>query len=166
MAALPALATVDDLGKLLQVSIEDTDVARAEALLDDASGLIRAEAGTSWVGDDGVTVTAPAVVVTICKNMAKRAFVNPAGYSSETVGNWTGRFADRDQVSSGVYLTEPEIRMIRRAAGAPTLGTITLSRYPSIPLSDSFGNPLGVVSDNFVDVTPPGKPLPVDFPEL
>lgn len=156
MTTLPPLASLDQLGAILLRPISDDDSERAAALLDDASGEIRAEAnGTTWVDTDGETITAPPVIVTLCKNVAKRAFLNPAGYSSESVGEWTGRFADRDQVSSGVYLTDPERRLIQRAIGKSGLGTISLTRYPEL-CGDA----------TYVDVDPPGKPLPVDPPCL
>lgn len=153
MTVLPPLAEVEDLAVILLRPLLAEDGERAAALLDDASGIIRAEAnGTTWVDSDG-TITAPPQIVTLCKNVAKRAFINPAGYWRESVGEWSGQFADRDQISSGVYLTDPERKLIQRAIGKTGLGTLQITRWP-----EPYPVPV------YVEIEGGGEKLPVDPP--
>lgn len=107
-------------------SLQGTDLARAQAALDDVSALVRAEAGKAWVNEAGDTVTAPAQVATIVVKAALREFKNPDGFTSEQMGDYTYR---TDQ-TGGVYLTEDERRIIRQAAGAGAYGAWSV-RTPS-----------------------------------
>ncbi len=90
-------------------SLAAEDLARAEAALEDASVLITAEvsAADATVWSDP-TVGAPAVVVTVALQAAKRAFVNPDGLKYEAVEGYT---ASVDAV--GVYLTDAEKALVR-----------------------------------------------------
>lgn len=111
------LATVASLETRLGLDVgalSGADLQRAVDALDDASVLVRAEAGMTFLADDGVTVDAPDVIVTIARRVALRQYRNPDGYSSEGVGSgaYTYRYAD-DETSA--YLTDAEIRQIRQA---------------------------------------------------
>lgn len=103
MAAL--LATVAALEKRLGLGRELTEAeeGRAEAAIEDASNLARDEAHQAW------TDSAPPAVVTVVLEAAKRGWLNPGGYSSETSGPFTVR---RDVV--GVYFTDDEVTILRR----------------------------------------------------
>lgn len=131
--ALPPLAPVSALEQRLGVpvgSLAGLDLARAEANLNDASALVRAEAGFDWVADDGVTITAPDAVVTVTVRAAIRAYRNPDGYMSENLGgSYSYTFA---QSEIGVYLLTEEKRVIVKAAAdaKATLGYGTV-RVPS-----------------------------------
>jgi hypothetical protein len=137
---LKALAEVSALELRLGLeigSLQGADLARANASLEDASSLVRAEAGKPWL--DGNTVTAPAQVVTIVIKAALREYKNPDGFSSEQIGDYSYR---TDNVG-GVYLTEDERRIVRMAAGTggAGMGTIrTPSEYydPTTPLPDDY----------------------------
>lgn len=99
------LATVAALEKRLGLgrALTEAEEGRAEAAIEDASNLARDEARQEWPD------TSPPTVVTIVLEAAKRAWLNPGGYSSETTGPFTIR---RDTV--GVYLTEDEVTILRR----------------------------------------------------
>lgn len=133
--ALPSLAPVSALETRLGLApgtLADADLARAEDDLADVSALIRAEAGTDWVADDGATIIAPDVVVTVAVRAAKRSYLNPEDLTQEGVGDYN---AARGQV--GVYLTAEERRIVVRAAENPRGGVFTGTvRTPS-----SYGEP-------------------------
>ncbi|MDG4801716.1 hypothetical protein [Micromonospora sp. WMMD980] len=115
--SLPPLATVAEMEKRLGLApgaITGNDLVRAGAALDDASALVRAEAGTDWVADDGLTVTAPAVVRTVTVAAALRAYRNPDGYQGETVGPYSYQYA---QGTATLYLLAAEATIVKRAAG-------------------------------------------------
>lgn len=125
---MKALAEVSALELRLGLetgTLQDTDLARAQAALDDASALVRAEAAKAWL-DAEDNVTAPAQVITIVIKAALREFKNPDGFTSEQMGDYSYR---TDQ-SGGVYLTDDERRIVRQAAGAGAYGAWTV-RTPS-----------------------------------
>lgn len=102
-------ATVEDLEQRLGEPLVDTAKRdRAQALLHDASTLIRATAGRDW--DDPV----PEVVATVCVGAAIRAWRNPEGVRQKQIGQVSTTFATADVV---VTLTDEERRLIRVAAG-------------------------------------------------
>jgi hypothetical protein len=120
--ALPALVSLDDFA--LRVSVSASDEERAQACLDDASALIRAEAGDEdWVDADGALETVPDVIVAICVAVAVRAFRNPDGVRQETIGNYSVAYAD---TSTAVFITPGERRMIRRAVGLTGISSVSL----------------------------------------
>lgn len=160
MAALVALATVSDLEDLLEVDVTDTD--RAEALLAAASTLVRAETGSAWVDADGdpiwvgtedekLMLVADALTQTVVA-AAARAWRNPQGVVSETKGPFTIRHGE--EAAFGLFLTDSERDVIGaavrlwRGASSPGLWTLRTSR------SDGNGD------TEYVDVQPPGAPLP------
>lgn len=121
--ALPALVSLDDFALRLG-GIAAADEDRAQAALNDASALIRAEAGTEdWVDDDGGLEEVPDVIVAVCVAVAVRAFRNPDGVRQETIGNYSVAYAD---TSTAVFLSTGERRTIRRAVGLTGLSSISL----------------------------------------
>ncbi|MEV6609904.1 hypothetical protein [Kutzneria sp. NPDC051319] len=84
------------------------DEGRAWAALADASALVRAEVPAALLGPP----TPPLVVTVVCK-AAGRVVRNPEGYSGETIGEYSYRYDG----GSDVYLTEAELRLLRRFAG-------------------------------------------------
>lgn len=126
---LLALATVADLEVRLGLSVgdlQDTNLARAQAALDDTSALVRAEGGKTWLDSGGVIVTAPAEVITIVIKAALREYKNPDSFTSEQLGD----YSYRTDAVGGVYLTEDERRIIRAASGTASHGLWTV-RTPS-----------------------------------
>jgi len=144
MASLPALVSLEEFAARLG-GIAAADEERAQAALDDASALIRVEAGTEdWVDDEGALETVPDVVVAVCVAVAGRAFRNPDGLRSEQIGTYSVSYGDT--TSTAVYLTAADRRIIRRAVGLMSLGSIELeSGYApnivSVPV-DIGGDPI------------------------
>ena len=130
---LPSLATVDELAARLPDGIDSADEDRAQLLLDDVSALARAEVETDWVDDANALSGVPAVVVTVVLAAARRAWLNPSGFVSETIGSYTYRLAD-GAAGSGVFLTDEEKRLIRRAAGTVDAGV------SSVELNSEIGS--------------------------
>lgn len=127
---LPPLAPVSALEVRLEVavgSLNGAALTRAEACLDDTSALIRDEAGKDWVALDGVTITAPAAVVVVATQVAKRTYSNPDGYTSESVGDYSWQANG----AAGLYLTTGESRIVRRAARGRSAGSASDVRTPS-----------------------------------
>lgn len=102
-------ATVEDLqARLGGKPLDDAKRLRAEALLHDASTIIRTVAG------GGFEEPVPEIVATVCLNMAVRAYHNPEGVRQQSLGQLSTTFASAD---TGVAITDEERRLIRSAAG-------------------------------------------------
>lgn len=122
--ARPPLATTTDLGERLGESVDD-DI-QAMARLRDASAIVRAYAGKTWLDDagdlDGVPDDIPGVVAA----MVERATRNPTGTTQESAGPFTRSFGS--EASSRLYLTKSEKLVVRAAAGRPQVGTLSTGR--------------------------------------
>jgi hypothetical protein len=91
----PSLATVEDMEARLGRAMTDaTERARAQALLDDASALVRFETNQSYIDPDTGDLVAdlPDIVVTITVNAALRGWYNPAGIESAQLGAVSVRY--------------------------------------------------------------------------
>lgn len=140
--SLPPLAPVADLETRIGVpvgSLAGEDLARAVAALDDASALIRDEAGVTWVDADGVTITAPEAVRIVARRAARREYNNPEELTNESVGQYSN---GRAREASSVYLTAGEVAIVHRAAGKSTSGALSI-RTPSAYSSPSSTTPYG-----------------------
>lgn len=148
---LPALATLEEFAvRLPGVFDEESDGARAQAALDDASALIRSVAGATWTTTDDEDETIvdpdmPDIVRTVCIACARRVFNNPDGIRSESVGGYSASLADS---SADVYLTKAESAHIRRAAGRTGAWSLPTTRTTSD------------ADDLYLDVEPAGEPMP------
>lgn len=131
---LPSLATVEDLAARLPGGIATADEDRAQAVLDDVSALIRAEAETDWLDDEGALDDVPDVVVTVTLAAARRAWLNPDGKVSETIGSYSYRVGDAGGV--GVMLTEEEKRLVRRAGGVVAAAVANVELNPDTTITD------------------------------
>ena len=122
---LPPLVLLEDaearLGKVFDLDEQE----RPLAVLADASALVRAEAGRTWVDDTGEVADVPDVVAAVVLRVAIRAIEHPEGFVSESGGDYT---YTRRGVEDGVYLTDREERMIRRAVGRSGLWTQPVER--------------------------------------
>jgi hypothetical protein len=100
---LPPLATLADLEARIGHAITDADEqARAEALLNDASALVRIAAHDDFMEDDGVTLgPVPDLAVTITCAAALRGWYNPAGIEAAQLGAVSVRYG-------GAWLTQNE----------------------------------------------------------
>lgn len=123
-----ALADIEQMEARLGVSLdpESADGARAQAALDDASALIRAEAGKDWLDEAGaLAADLPVIVQQIALAVALRAYRNPDGATQTSIGDVSISFSGRGGVGS-VYLTADERRAIRKAAGVATVKSVAL----------------------------------------
>jgi hypothetical protein len=121
------LADLAGMEARLRRSLTSTEATAAEAAIDDASALVRAESGgRSWLDEDGEPDPRVAPIVLA---VALRAFRNPEGFSTQTVGSWTGVLGGTGQdVASGVYLTSHERRQLHALVGALGLVSVPVVR--------------------------------------
>lgn len=91
---LPPLASIDDMEARIGHQITDpADTDRANALLADASALVRFEANRTWIDPDtGTIANVPDYVVTLTVNAALRGWYNPAGIESAQLGAVSVRY--------------------------------------------------------------------------
>jgi hypothetical protein len=140
-----SLATVGDLEARLGLTFEGGELTRAIAVLEDATALVRDEVGyTVWADPDtGALLVAlvPGSVRAVVLRAAERAIRNPGGFSSESSGDFTYQRTGTQQ--PGVFLTDGELKILRRATGRRGLWTQPVTRgdcYPNtVFLEDSFG---------------------------
>ena len=117
---LPPLATVNDMEARLGHAITDPgEIVRAEALLSDASALVRMAAHDDFMEDDGVTLgPVPDIAVTITTLAALRGWFNPAGIEAAQLGAVSVRYG-------GAWLTENERSLLGELiGGGPGSGTL------------------------------------------
>jgi hypothetical protein len=101
------IATLAEFASFLQ---EDLDTATANlVLLDLAQGQI--------IDEIGVRNPWPATAKAVALSAAKRAYVNPDGASTETVGGTTTAYTDGNM---GVFLTDDERSRLQRVGGGGT----------------------------------------------
>lgn len=117
---MAALASIEALEARLGHSLEGVELGRAQAALDDASALIRSEAGSDFDGE------VPDVVASICLAVAYRAFRNPDGTTQTSIGDVSISFK-REGVGGAVWLSQAERRAIRKAAGLASAQTVVLT---------------------------------------
>lgn len=137
-------ADIAELEARLGRQLNSTDLDRARAVLEDASALVREEVGYSvWIDPDtGAFLPAqvPGSVRAIVLRAAERAMRNPGGFSAESSGDYSYQ---RTGVQIGVYLSEGEIRTLRRAVKRTGLWTQPVTRgdtyVDTVFLEDSYG---------------------------
>jgi hypothetical protein len=129
---MPPLASMAMFGLKLGYDPEESELARAEQLLDAASEEIRDEAGKTWVTASGALDMVPRRIARICVEAAFRAFTNPEGLSQRSIGDSSKSF-DRSGREGGeiVYLTDAERRAVRKAAGVSSFVSMTM--YAGVP---------------------------------
>jgi hypothetical protein len=110
---LPSLATLADLEARLGHAIDPADQARAQALLDDASALVRLAAHNDFMTLDEPPVldVVPDICVTITCGAALRGWYNPAGIESAQLGAVSVRYG-------GAWLTQAERDLLGDLIGA------------------------------------------------
>ena len=137
--------TANDAFDDFQVRYENTipaaDTDRVTALLADAYALVEAITGVAYPILD-VTATpppiayeaVPGVIVAVVCNAVRRAYENPLGLGSETIGDYSWRASAGSP--GGVYFTSDEKRILRGAAGLSGVGTLTLTTFSPMPAVD------------------------------
>lgn len=116
---MSTIATTTDLDTFLGLG-DSIDTARAQLLLD-------------LVEDDAASVTTPlpATARGVILTAAARAYANPAGTASETVGSVSTTYG----TGGGMYLTRAERRTLRRLAGIGA-GAFTIDPTPADAMAD------------------------------
>lgn len=148
---LPALASVADIEARRPSDVDGFESTRVQAVLEDVSALVRAEAGKTWVAGITLDSDLPDVVVAITIKATLRTLLNPDGVSAETIGAATTSYESADDV----FLTEAECRMIRKVAGVAGLWVLPTTRgllETSLPCDDV----------TYLPVDPAGEPIPWD----
>lgn len=147
MADLPPLAAVDDLEARLGRSLSDEDRVRAGAALEDASALVRMEAGRDWA-----TEPVPGAIKAVVLRVARREFTNPDSRTNRQVGP----FSESYSAGSGTaYLTDEERAVVARfrQTGSGGLWSLSTTREgpdftPDMFVSDQFGGDWFLVGDD------------------
>lgn len=105
---LPTIAAVADVEARLATTFAEPDIVRVEALLGDASALVRHEAGTTWVDENGDLIDdVPDLAVAIVCAVTIRALHNPADIDSTQMGAVSVRYRE-------VWLTRTEAERLAR----------------------------------------------------
>jgi hypothetical protein len=146
---MAALADLADFEARYERDLSDDEEGRIAVLLEDASAIVRDAA------DDDFDVVPDTVVVVVCE-MVRRAFDNPAGVQSETVGNWSWRLGS---AQPGLYLTPQERSMVRRAAGKLSVSAASLTN--DLPLGPQDLRYYGYTNDEGVVIV--NSPEPEDL---
>lgn len=135
------LADITDIEARLGRTFSGDELTRVEALLDDASALVRDEASLTWIDPGtGLLTTVPGSIRAVVLRSVERAVRNPQGFSAESAGDYSYQ---RTNVEPGVYLTDGERQVIRRATGRTGLWTQPVTRgdeyLATVWAEDSFG---------------------------
>ena len=128
--ARPALADITELQARLGYTLTGTQVAQANARLADASEIVRAYAGKTWLNADETAVVEdlPGSIPGVVASMVERATRNPDGATQETAGPFSRSFGS--DASARLFLTAGEKSVIRAAAGRVGIGALSTTRGP------------------------------------
>jgi len=144
-----SFVTLSDFEARYENTVPAADEDRVSVLIEDACDI-----AADIIGSNYTSGAVPgAIVATVC-TAVRRAYENPTGLAGETIGDYTWRVGytgTRSGSSSGVYFTQEEARVMRRAAGTLSLKTITLETYLPLPALDpslAYLNEDGVVIVN------------------
>lgn len=113
-----ALVTVAGFEARLGRTLTGTELARAQAVLDDASAIVLHEGDATWTD-----TTVPAAVAAVLYRAARRAWDNPDGSSQKSIGDVSVSYRQ-------VELLPAELRTIRRAAGKSNTSVTLVSPWP------------------------------------
>lgn len=119
--------TFDEFQVRYENTVPAADEERLGALLEDACALAADITGTTYEDGSGSEVPG-AVVATVC-TAVRRAYENPTGLQGETIGDYSwrsGYTGTTGSATTGMYFTQSEARIMRRAAGKSGVGTLEL----------------------------------------
>lgn len=104
------------------------ELARVEAVCDDASDLVRFESKRNWLDpDDPTLIKAPGIVTLIARRCAERAVRNPEGFSAETAADYSYQ-RNGSVGEGGLFLTDKEKEDLRGSAGGNGLWVQPITR--------------------------------------
>lgn len=118
-----ALVSVTEFEARLGRSLSGAEMARAEAVLDDASAIVLSEGDSTWTD-----ATVPGAVAAVLLTAARRAFDNPDGAGQKSTGDVSVSYRQ-------VGLARAELKIIRRAAGRSSISTTLVSPYSGDDIS-------------------------------
>lgn len=125
------LITIAELQARTGKTYADAELAKAEALIDDASALVRQIAETDF-HDDSDELDLPEAVRPVVVSMVRRALEVPAGAAAGLTGEQIGAFGWQANASGGsqpaasIYATRREIGIIRTAAGVSPMKSLSV----------------------------------------
>lgn len=121
--SLPDIADVDALQARLGRTLTGADVDRAAAALSDVSALARGVAEQQWpLAPTGV----PDDVIAVVLAAARRAFDNPEGFLSQTMGPLSATRAP--SMVTGNVFTSAETTILKKARPKAGLWTLVTTR--------------------------------------
>lgn len=123
------LITVAQIEARLGQAFTGTDLAQVEALIDDASALVRHVARTDFA------TSVPATIVTVVGQMVRRALDNPGELTGENIGTYGWQAQQPSPSGGSLYVTRAERRIIREAAERPAVITIYADTGLTDPLT-------------------------------
>ena len=130
---MPDLFTLPELAAYMQVPSVNEDTGNL--LLELATGLIEDVYGAA------LPDPAPSRLKRIALEVVKRAYLNPNGYTSETLGEYSynrGSRNGRELDQAGIYLTDAERSAVASAGGRSTVRTAQLVQPFYADTSDGF----------------------------
>lgn len=110
-------------------TLSASQLIQIEALISDASALvidIVNDSDTTDIWTAATPASVPSSIVPVVVNMVLRAFENPNGYQSESVGSYSYSYGSGGGADSGIFATRAEVRAIRRAVGTSGVATLHL----------------------------------------
>lgn len=136
------------------VNITDEQEPSAQAVLDAASAIIRAEAGQAW------DTEVPELAAAICVAVAARVWKNPNGVVQQSTGPFSGSVAQ--WAAAGLVLTDDEKHQLADLPGStghPKLWTLSTTRG-DVPDTKSVLCGYGAAAAEYLPVDPSGKDMP------
>lgn len=116
-----SFVSFEDFQLRYENTIPAADEERVAVLLEDACAIASDIIGSTYIEGSGSEV--PGAIIATVFTAVCRAYENPTGLQGETIGDYTWRGGG---ASAGVYFTDGEARIMRRAAGKKRIGTIEL----------------------------------------
>lgn len=116
------LISIEQLEARLMRTLVEPERAAASAFITDASALAVLAVNDTAITDDWSTGN-PAALVPVIVGMVRRALDNPHGYTSEQ----NSGYLYQGGKTEGIFATDEEVAVIRKAAGKGVLGSVVLS---------------------------------------
>lgn len=133
---MPELFTLPELAAYMQVPAVNED-----------TGTLLQELATSLIADtygSPLPDPPPDRLRRVALEVTKRAYLNPNGYVSETLGDYSYNRGGTGSGGAGVYLTDAERQTVRAAGGLPTVRTVRLVTPYGAETGTENGDPFAV----------------------
>lgn len=121
MTSYPPLVTPEEVRVRMQrpTAFVGIELTRVTAVCADASALVRAASGSTWLDpDDDSLIKAPEMVSLIARRCAERAVRNPEGLSHESATDYNYvRPKDGSVGEGGLFLTPQEVKSLQQVGG-------------------------------------------------